>query len=511
MASYKPSLIGCIDMANKRFVLGLDIGTGGARGVLVEQESGRVHAAADAGYALSAPRPGWSEQDPADWWLACLDVIGRLIADTDASGDEVACVGLSGQMHGLVLLDADQQVLRPAMLWNDQRTIEECAFMHERLGERRLIEITGKPALTSFTAPKLLWVRRNEPDIYARIQHILLPKDAIRLKLTGRHAADASDASGTSLLDITSRHWSGEILDGLDINPTWLPEVLESREIAGEITAEAAALTGLRAGTPVVAGAGDQAAAGLACGIDDPRTVSINLGTSGVVFAACEGAPTDPTGAMHTFCHAIRDTCHLMGCMLSAGGSLRWYRDTFQPDRPFDELIGSALAAPAGCDGLHFYPYLGGERTPHNDPTLTASFTGITTRHQRNHFARAVLEGILYGLKDGLDLVTATGQQVQRIRMTGGGAQNAPWRQLACEIFGLPVATVHVPHGSGYGAALLAMVGSGRFNSVTAAMAEHVKESSVIEPTAESPQYRDRHAAWRRGFQKEPTAGSTMP
>jgi xylulokinase len=487
-------------MATQRFVLGLDLGTGGARGLLVDQDTGVPHAHAEAGYEVSTPRPGWSEQDPADWWRACLQVITQLLSDTAVSGGDVACVGLAGQMHGLVLLGADQQVLRPAILWNDQRTLDACRSIHDRLGQQRLIEITGKPAVASFTAPKLCWVRANEPEIHDRIHHILLPKDFIRLKLSGQHAMDVTDASGTSWLDISSRQWSREVLDALAVDPDWLPDVIESQDIAGAITAEAAALTGLRKGTPVVAGAGDQAAAGIACGIDEPRTVSINLGTSGVVFAACEGVPIDPTGALHTFCHAISGTCHLMGCMLSAGGSLRWYRDTFQRGRSYSDIVDTAGTAPPGCGGLRFYPYLSGERTPHNDPTLTASFTGITTNHNQNDFARAVLEGILYGLKDGLDLVTATGQRVERIRMTGGGARSSAWRQLAADIFGLPVATLQNQNGSGSGAALLAMVGSGRFDTVERAMAEHVSESSLVTPTDEAPRYRDRHAAWQRGF-----------
>ena len=415
----------------------------------------------------------------------------------DVSANQIACIGLTGQMHGLVLLDDDERLLRPAMLWNDQRTAAECAMMNEAVGEERLIAITGKPALTSFTAPKLLWVRDHEPEVFAKIRHVLLPKDAIRLHLTGCHAIDATDASGTSLLDISTRSWSTEILQALSLDPAWLPEVLESPAGAGCVTPEAAAQTGLLEGTPVIAGAGDQAAAGVSCGIADPYHVSVNLGTSGVVFAACEGVPIDMSGAMHTFCHAIPGTCHLMGCMLSAGGSLRWYRDTFCPAMDYAPLIDEAADAAPGCEGLRFLPYLAGERTPHNDPTLTGAFTGITARHTRAHFTRAVLEGILYGLKDGIDLVAAKGTPPTTVRMTGGGARSAPWRALAADIFGMPVTTVSVTEGSAYGAAMLAMVGGGHFASVESAMSSCIRETSRIDPTREAENYAALHLAWK--------------
>jgi xylulokinase len=420
------------------------------------------------------------------------------MAEGQASGADIACVGLSGQMHGLVLLDADQNLLRPAILWNDQRTQGECEWMHEVFSEQRLIAITGKPALTSFTAPKLQWVRLHEPELYSKIRHILLPKDAMRLHLTGEHAIDVTDASGTLWLDLHTRHWSSEILGALEVDSQWLPEVLESCAVAGTITRTAAAETGLREGTPVVAGAGDQAAAGLGCGIGDPHTVSINLGTSGVVFAQASGVPIDLSGAMHTFCHAIPGTCHLMGCMLSAGACLRWYRDTFCAGATYETIIAEAMTIPAGSDGLHFLPYLAGERTPHNDPTLTAGFVGITSRHRRAHFSRAVLEGILYGLKDGLDLLAVGGAAVEHIRMTGGGARSESWRTLAADIFGLPVATINVSNGSAYGAAMLAMVGSGHCKNVNKAMASLVHETSCIRPTNESRGYVALQDAWKR-------------
>jgi xylulokinase len=499
MRGIVPGLLAFDHMADGRYVLAIDLGTGGARGLLVQQHTGDVVATANATYSLDCPQPGWSQQDPRQWWQACVHVI-KTILQEHAVAEDIACIGLTGQMHGLVLLDANNALLRPAMLWNDQRTQTECEAMHELLGEQRLIELTGKPALTSFTAPKLLWVRTNEPEIYARIRHVLLPKDAMRLHLTGRHAIDVTDASGTSWLDIHTRQWSTEILTALELNPEWLPEVLESSEHAGCISSQAAAETGLLEGTPVVAGAGDQAAAGIGCGINDPSTISVNLGTSGVVFAACDGAPIDPSGAMHTFCHAVTGTCHLMGCMLSAGASLRWYRDTFCNGMHYDALIDEAALVPAGSEGLRFMPYLMGERTPHNDPNLTASFMGITGRHTRAHFSRAVLEGILYGLADGIDLVSRSGTQIDRIRMSGGGARSGVWRAMAADVFGVPVATVKNANGSAYGAAMLAMVGSGRFKSVGDAMRAHVHEVEVAHPTGETIQYQRLHAAWKHGM-----------
>jgi xylulokinase len=478
-------------------VLGIDIGTGGVRTLVVNQHSGAVVGRAEVSYPLSTPQPGWSEQDPRDWWAAACTSIAMAMRDADLHSGQITCVGLTGQMHGLVLLDEREHLLRPAMLWNDQRTARQCELMHSAIGAQRLITITGKPALASFTAPKLLWVREHEPDVYANIRHILLPKDAIRLHLTGRHGIDVTDASGSSMLDITRRNWSTDVLRALDIDAAWLPPLLESPDLAGAITAEAATLTGLAEGTPVVAGAGDQAAAGIACGIAATDTISINLGTSGVVFAACDGVPIDPSGAMHTFCHAVPGTCHLMGCMLSAGGSLRWYRDTFCPGMNYEEIIAEAMHAPAGCEGLRFLPYLTGERTPHNDPTLTGGFLGMTARHTRVHFARSVLEGILYGLKDGLDLVAAHGSAPEAVRMTGGGARSTQWRALAADILGVPVHTVNVMDGSAYGAAMLASLGSGQFESVQDAMTSWVRVEDRIDPSPHSSQYLEYHRVWK--------------
>ena len=486
-------------MADRPYVLGIDIGTGGARVLVVNQDTGEVVRIASSDYPSSTPNAGWSEQNPDDWWRSCCSAIQQALAGQDISGESIAAIGLSGQMHGLVLLDEHSSVLRPAIIWNDQRTAEQCEQIHEIIGRDRLIEITGKPAMTSFTAPKILWMRQHESQVFVRTRQILLPKDSVRFQLTGTYAMDASDASGTSLLDLETRDWSDEILQKLEIDRNLLPEVCESQDIAGTVSARAASMTGLRPGTPVVAGAGDQAAGGIGCGIGNESVASLNLGTSGVVFADRNTRPHDPTGALHGYCHAVAGAWHVMGVMLSAGGSLKWYRDTFEgPDAAaYDRILEGARTVTPGCNGLCFLPYLTGERTPHADPKARGAFVGMTNQHERSHFARAVLEGVLFGLKDGLDLIRSSGQSITSIRMTGGGARSSFWRQMAADIFNLPVSTVNVTDGSAYGAALLAMVGSGRFPDVRNAMKAFIHESAALEPSHDARLYDDLHDRWR--------------
>ncbi|MEE2907679.1 MAG: xylulokinase [Planctomycetota bacterium] len=486
-------------MAERPYVLGIDIGTGGARVLVVDQASGDVVRTASSDYPCNAPHPGWSEQHPHDWWTSCCSAIRQVLAGNEISGESIDAIGLSGQMHGLVLLDQQSSVLRPAILWNDQRTASQCEQIHEAIGQDRLIEITGKPAMTGFTAPKILWVRQHEPQIIRRTRHVLLPKDSVRLQLTGVHSMDVADASGTSLLDLETRNWSDEILEALEIDRRWLPQVAESQEVTATISAEAASATGLRPGTPVVAGAGDQASGVIGCGIGDESVVSLNLGTSGVVFADRHTRPHDPTGALHGYCHAVEGAWHVMGVMLSAGGSLKWYRDTFEGSEAaaYDRIIDGARGVSPGSEGLGFLPYLTGERTPHADPKAKGAFVGITNHHARDHFARAVLEGVLFGLKDGLDLIRSSGQSIESIRMTGGGARSNFWRQMAADIFNLPVSTVNVVDGSAYGAALLATVGSGRFKTVTEAMQQFVREADTLTPSPDARLYGDLHAHWR--------------
>lgn len=487
-------------MPTTSYVLGIDIGTSGARVLLVNQDTGEVERSTRRGYPCDTPRPGWSEQAPEDWWMACCEAIKQLMIDSDIDGSLIGAIGLTGQMHGLVALDEHDAVIRPSIIWNDQRTQAQCDRIHETIGRERLIEITGKPAMTGFTAPKILWMRDHEPELYDKIRHVLLPKDFILLRLTGTHSIDASDASGTSLLDLKSRDWSDPLLEKLQIEKSWMPPVSESQKVVAVVNAEASTLTGLHPGTPVVAGAGDQAAGGIGCGIDDESSVSINLGTSGVVFAGRRTPPHDPTGSLHGYCHAIEDTWHVMGVMLSAGGSLEWFRNTLAQDRTFDQIVKEATAVEPGCEGLRFLPYLTGERTPHVAPDARGSFTGISTAHGHPHFCRSVLEGVMFGLKDGLDLIRDTNRNIDHVRITGGGSRSRPWRQMAADIFDLPVATVNVSDGSAYGAALLAMTGIGRFPDVSESMRAFVKTDEMLQPTSTSKIYASIHAQWRGLF-----------
>jgi xylulokinase len=389
-------------------VLGLDVSTTATKAVLMDGD-GAVTAVAAVEYPYETPRPLWSEQDPAVWWDATAGAIRGALERSGIDGEAVAAVGLSGQMHGLVALDASDRVLRPAILWNDQRTGAECDEIRAAIGRERLIRITGNDALTGFTAPKLLWVRRHEPDVWERIAHVLLPKDLVRLRLTGRHAVDRADGAGTILFDLARRDWSHEIVTTLGIDPAWLPETFEGPEVTGTLSADAAEATGLRAGTPVVAGGGDQAAAAVGLGSVEPGISSLSLGTSGVIFTTTEGPTVEPEGRLHAFCHAVPGRWHLMGVMLSAAGSLRWFRDAVAPEMPFEELVREAAEAPPGSDGLLFLPYLTGERTPHPDPLARGAFVGLTVHHARSHLTRAVLEGVAFGLRDSLELIRAMG------------------------------------------------------------------------------------------------------
>jgi xylulokinase len=446
--------------------VGLDVGTTGVKALAVSPD-GDVVASSERGYALSTPQPGWSEQDPEDWWRAAE----ACLADV-AAGVEVAGIGLSGQMHGLVALDASNRVLRPAILWNDQRTGAECAEIEEALGLGRLVELTGNRALTGFTAPKLLWLRRHEPDAYGRIARICLPKDYVRLRLTGSWAIDVADASGTLLLDVGARGWSTAVLSALGIPAAWLPPVLESPEASGETAA----------GVPVAAGAGDCAAAALGVGIDGPGPLSVVLGTSGVVFAALPAYAADPQARLHTFCHAVPGGWHAMGVMLSAAGSLQWFRDRLAPGVPFAELAAEAGNWGPGCDGLLFLPYLAGERTPHADPNARAAFTGLGLHHDRAAMVRAVLEGVACGLRDSLDLLRSLGVESDLARVSGGGARSRAWLEIVASVLGIPLETTAVEEGSAYGAALLGGVAGGLFADVHDAVARCVRTADRVEP-----------------------------
>ncbi len=469
-------------------LLGIDIGTTGAKAVLIDPR-GKVLGAATTEYPLQTPRPGWTEQDPALWWEATGTSVRRALADGRLSGTAVTAVGLTGQMHGLVPLNDKGAVIRPAILWNDQRTAEEAAWITSRIGTERVLQLTGNAVLTGFTAPKIVWLRRHEPDRYARIAHILLPKDYVRYKLSGEFAIDVADASGTSLFDVRRRTWSTEMIEALEIPASWLPPVVESPTIAGRVTAEGAKTTTLAVGTPVVAGAGDQAAQAVGAGIVRDGLVSATIGTSGVVFAHLSRAAIDPLGRLHAFCHAVPGQWHVMGVMLSAGGSLRWLRDLLQTTDtpggatdPYVRMTEEAATVPPGCEGLIFLPYLSGERTPHADPYARGAFVGLTLRHGRAHMIRAVLEGVAMGLRDCLEIVRGMDLPVTQMRVSGGGARSLLWRQILADVFALETVTVSTLEGAAFGAALLAGVGCGVYGSVVSACDATVAVVDRISP-----------------------------
>lgn len=488
------------------YLLGIDVGTSGAKALLID-EAGEVKAAATTEYPLSTPRPLWSEQDPEDWWSGTVASIKGVLAQARVSADEIECVGLTGQMHGLVLLDASGRVLRPAMLWNDQRTESQCEEIHNRVGLDLMIQRTGKPALPSFTAPKVLWVRQHEPEVFAAAAKLLLPKDYVRFRLTGSLCSDVADASGTSLFDVRNRTWSREITESLDIPEEWLPEVAESPAPSAKVSSDGAGQTGLRPGMPVVAGAGDQAAEAVGCGIVDEGSVSVTIGTSGVMFAATNEMRTDAAGRLHAYCHAVPGMWHVMGVMLSAGGSLQWYRNTLCQSEceaaarrgvdAYELLTEDASEVAAGCEGLIFLPYLTGERTPHPDPYARGAFVGLTLRHNKSHLTRAVLEGVSYGLCDSLDLLRELGVDVPSVRASGGGVRSELWRQILADVFGAEIVTVNATQGAAYGAAILAGVGAGVFPSVEEACQTAIRETSVTSPGSAVEVYRDYHQHYR--------------
>jgi xylulokinase len=495
------------------YLLGIDVSTTGAKAILVG-EDGVVLASATTEYPLSTPFPLWSEQNPADWWQGTLQSIHQVLADAHIDSTQISGVGLTGQMHGLVCLDEAGQVLRPAILWNDQRTAEQCEYMTAKVGLPRLLAITGNPALTGFTAPKILWVRQHEPEKYARIAHILLPKDYIRYLLTGEFAIDCAEASGTSLLDIRNRNWSQEVLTALDIPIRWLPEVFEGCAVTGKINATAASLSGLAAGTIVIGGGGDQAAQSVGVGAVTPGIVALTLGTSGVVFAPTGQPFIEAQGRLHAMCHSAPPSSgagwHLMGVMLSAAGSLRWFRDTFTPGMGYDQLLEPANKIAPGCEGLLFLPYLTGERTPYPDPLARGAFVGLTIRHGHAHMARSILEGVAFGLRDSMELVKGSGLgAVNQVRVSGGGAKSPLWRQILADVMNCELVTVNVTDGASYGAALLAGVGAGLWSSVPEACKATVKVLNPTYPQSAEvdtyqklyPTYRSLYPALKPAFQ----------
>ncbi len=464
-------------------LVGIDVGTSSVKGLAIDG-GGAVLASAEAGYPISTPHPGWAEQDPEHWWQATEAVLAHLRASAGAP----AGIGLSGQMHGLVALDASGRVLRPAILWNDQRTGAECREIEATIGLPRLIALTGNRALPGFTAPKLLWLRRHEPAVYASIARIALPKDYVRLRLCGEHATDVSDASGTLLLDVAGRRWSEEVLEALALDPAWLPRVLESPSVSGSTSD----------GIPVAAGGGDQAAGALGVGVDRTGPVSVVLGTSGVVFSALERYAAEPAGRVHVFCHAVPGAWHAMGVMLSAAGSLRWLRDAAAPGVDYDELLSAAATWPPGVEGLLFLPYLAGERTPHADPDARGAFAGLSIRHDRGALVRAVLEGVAFGLRDSLDLIAELGGRPALGRVSGGGAQGELWLRIVASVLELPLEQVAVDEGAAFGAALLAGVAAGVWPDVHSAVAATVVPRARVEPVPEWVEvYREQRERYR--------------
>ncbi|GAB4463082.1 MAG: xylulokinase [Anaerolineae bacterium] len=481
------------------YFLGIDSSTTGVKALIIDS-SGNVAGTATTEIPLSTPRPLWSEQDPADWWRGAVSSIRQVLQQTGLSSGDIAAIGLTGQMHGLTLLDENGQVLRPAILWNDQRTGAECDDIRARLGKARLIQITGNDALTGFTAPNILWVQKHEAEVYAKTKHILLPKDYVRYKLTGGFAVDKADGAGMLLFDLAERDWSPELLAALEIPAEWLPQTYEGPDVTGYISAEAAETTGLKAGTPVVGGGGDQAAQAVGVGVVQSGIIALTLGTSGVVFASTNEPFIEPEGRLHAFCHSVPGRWHLMGVMLSAAGSLRWYRDTLAPGLDFDSLLAPAKDVPPGSEGLLFLPYLTGERTPHPDPLARGAFVGLTVRHNQAHFSRAVLEGVAFGLRDSFELMKSAGlAEITQVRVSGGGAKSPLWRQILADTLNAELVTVNTTEGAAYGAALLAGVGVGAWPDVDTACQTSINITGSTSPQPDTAaRYEQVYAEYRQ-------------
>ncbi len=464
------------------FWLGIDIGTGGSRALLID-EKGRVHHACTAPHEeMTMQRPLWAEQRPENWWDAAQQAIRGVLAQAGATGESVRAIGLSGQMHGLTLLDERDEVIRPALIWCDQRSQAQVDWINLKVGKKKVLDCIANPVLTGFTLPKLLWVRDNEPKSFERMRKVLLPKDYVRFRLTGEYASDVSDASGTAMFDVVNRRWSNELVDAVGLNRSILPYVYESQDISGRLTGAAAHATGLQEGTPVVGGGGDQAAGAVGNGIVESGIVSCTIGTSGVVFAHTSKPAYDPEGRVHTFCHAVRGAWHVMGVTQGAGLSLQWFRNQLAPGVPYDSLTAEAATAAPCSQGLYWMPYLMGERTPHLDAAARGGWIGITAKHTRADLIRSVLEGVSYSQKDCLDVIEGMRVPVNSVRVSGGGAQSPFWRQMLSDVFAKPVVTLDMQEGSAYGAAILALVGSGVFGTVTEACHAVVHEVKCVYP-----------------------------
>lgn len=464
--------------------LGIDIGTGGSRSVVID-ETGAVITTATAFHKdFASPEIGWAEQNPDDWWRACKETIAEILQTVKA--EEIGAIGFSGQMHGSVFLDAADKVIRPALLWCDQRTAKQCADIIEKIGAEKLIKLVSNPAVTGFTLPKILWLRENEPENFARVKTVLLPKDYIRLKLSGDKASDVADSSGTLLFDVANRRWSNEMLDALEIDKNLLPQVYESIEITGVVSQKAAEQTGLKAGTKVVAGAGDNAAGAIGMGITHPGTVSATIGTSGVIFAVTDAPKLDLKGRIHTLCHAIPGRWHNTGVTLAAGLSLKWFRENFGNGKNYDKLTNEAATISSGADGALWLPYLMGERAPHLDPNARAAFIGITASHTKAHLIRAVLEGVVFSLRDSLEIFKSAGAEISSVRLGGGGAKSSLWRQIQADVYNREVEILESDEGAAFGAAVLAGVGAGKWKTVDEACEKTIRVAETIKPNPES-------------------------
>ena len=487
------------------YVLGIDVGTSGTRALVIDQGGRIVASATEDHAAFSSPKIGWAEQNPEDWWRACGIAVKKALSAGSIASDQIACVGFSGQMHGAVMLDAQDRVVRPALIWCDVRTQKQCDDLTQKIGAEKLIQLTCNPALTNFTVTKFLWVQENEPENWKRVRAVMLPKDYVRFRLTGERATDMADASGTLMLDVTNRRWSSEVLSATGIDQVLLPALFESSDVCGKVSEAGAKAAGLKAGTPVVAGAGDQAAGATGMGIVIPGAVSATIGTSGVVFAATDRPALDPQGRLHTFCHAIPGRWHVMGVTQSAGLSLRWFRDNFgtqgEGGDPYERLSAEAATVPPGSDDLLWTPYLMGERTPHLDANARAALVGLTASHTRAHIVRAILEGVAYSLKDSFTIFEAMKVPVQTIRLGGGGARSPLWRQIQADVYNHEVEIVEAEEGAAYGAAILAAVGAKMWPSVDAACEAIVRVATRVAPqTKDAKTMQRNYAAYRKVY-----------
>ena len=473
--------------------LGIDIGTGGSRALVIDELGSVVATSTVQHEAFASPQIGWAEQSPEDWWRATCLAVRQLLAVENVNADEIGAVSFSGQMHGSVLLDEADKVLRPALLWCDQRTERQCAEITEKVGSQQLIELVSNPAVTGFTLPKLLWVREKEPEVWKRVRSVLLPKDYIRLRLSGDKASDVADSSGTLLFDVRKREWSSKMLSVFGIDRSLLPRVFESVEVTGKISRAGAEATGLKEGTLVVAGAGDNAAGAVGMGIVSPGTVSATIGTSGVVFVVTERPTIDMNGRIHSLCHAIPNRWHMTGVTLAAGLSFRWFRDNLGCGSDYDSLVNDAARVPAGSDGAIWLPYLMGERAPYLDPNARAAFVGLTASHTKSHLSRAVLEGVAFSLRDSFEVFRELRAPIETIRLGGGGATSPLWRQIQADVYGQPVETIEVDQGAAFGAAILAGVGAGGWSAVDEACKQTIRVAERTEPDPEAVEVMNRN------------------